>query len=33
MKRIMFFGRLIFQLPIIEKAREMGLQIGVVDTD
>ena len=33
MKRILFLGGPIFQLPIIEKAREMGLRIGVVDID
>lgn len=33
MKKLLFLGGPIFQLPIIEKAKEMGLRIGVVDID
>lgn len=31
MRKLLFLGGPIFQLPIIEKAKEMGLRVGVVD--
>ena len=31
MKKILIFGAPVFQIPIIQKAREMGLWVGVVD--
>lgn len=31
MKRILFLGGPVFQIPIIQKAKEMGLYVGVID--
>lgn len=31
MKKILFFGAPVFQIPVIEKAKQMGLYVGVVD--
>lgn len=31
MKRILFLGAPVFQIPIIEKAKELGLYVGIVD--
>lgn len=33
MKRILFLGAPVFQIPIIEKAKELGLHVGAVDID
>lgn len=31
MKKVLFFGAPVFQIPVIEKAKQMGLYVGVVD--
>ena len=31
MKRVLFFGAPVFQIPIIKKAKQMGLYVGVID--
>ena len=31
MKRILFLGAPVFQIPVVEKARELGLHVGIVD--
>ena len=31
MKKILFFGAPVFQIPVIEKAKQMGLYVGVID--
>lgn len=33
MKRILFLGGPVFQIPVVQKAKQMGLYVGVVDID
>lgn len=33
MKKVLFFGAPVFQIPVIEKAKQMGLHVGVIDID
>lgn len=33
MKKVLFLGGPIFQIPVIKKAKELGLEVGVIDRD